>query len=78
MKLFMAVTGLIMLLVSASCHAITLKLDPEIDLLVLDGRKISGSLLKGADSLEKSRGPPVLPACRTHHLTTTRIISRYR
>ncbi|QGY28676.1 YccT family protein [Pantoea cypripedii] len=56
MKLFFAVTGLIMLLVSASCHAITLKLDPEIDLLVLDGRKISGSLLKGADSLELERG----------------------
>lgn len=56
MKLFLAVTGLIMLLVSASCYAITLKLDPEIDLLVLDGRKISGSLLKGADSLELERG----------------------
>ncbi|ALV92786.1 MULTISPECIES: DUF2057 family protein [Pantoea] len=56
MKLSLAVTGLLVLLVSASCHAITLKLDPEIDLLVLDGRKISGSLLKGADSLELERG----------------------
>ncbi len=56
MKLSLAVTGLLALLVSASCHAITLKLDPEIDLLVLDGRKISGSLLKGADSLELERG----------------------
>ncbi|ORM64480.1 hypothetical protein PRCB_16190 [Pantoea rodasii] len=56
MKLSLAVTGLLVLLVSASCHAITLKLDPEIELLVLDGRKISGSLLKGADSLELERG----------------------
>lgn len=39
MKLSLAVTGLITLLVSASCSAITLKLDPQIDLLVLDGRK---------------------------------------
>lgn len=56
MKLSLAVTGLLALLVSASCSAITLKLDPQIDLLVLDGRKISGSLLKGADSLELDRG----------------------
>ncbi|WP_293773931.1 DUF2057 family protein [uncultured Pantoea sp.] len=56
MKLSLAVTGLLALLVSASCSAITLKLDPQIDLLVLDGRKISGSLLKGADSLELERG----------------------
>lgn len=56
MKLSMAVTGFIALLVSASCSAITLKLDPQITLLVLDGRKISGSLLKGADSLELDRG----------------------
>lgn len=56
MKLSMAVTGFIALLVSASCSAITLKLDPQITLMVLDGRKISGSLLKGADSLELERG----------------------
>ena len=56
MKLSLAATGLLALLVTASCHAITLKLDPNIDLLVLDGRKISGSLLKGADSLELDRG----------------------
>jgi len=56
MKLSLAVMGWVALLVSASCSAITLKLDPQIDLLVLDGRKISGSLLKGADSLELDRG----------------------
>lgn len=56
MKLSLAATGLLALLVTAPCHAITLKLDPDIELLVLDGRKISGSLLKGADSLELDRG----------------------
>lgn len=56
MKLSLTATGLLLLLVSASCQAITLKLDPEIELLVLDGRKISGSLLKGAGSLELDRG----------------------
>ncbi|MRT22769.1 DUF2057 domain-containing protein [Enterobacteriaceae bacterium RIT697] len=56
MKLSLTATGLLLLLVSASCQAITLKLDPEIELLVLDGRKISGSLLKGAGSLELERG----------------------
>ncbi|MGK3140887.1 YccT family protein [Pantoea sp. C2G6] len=56
MKLLLAVTGLLLLLVSASCSAITLRLDPQIDLLVLDGRKISGALLRGADSLELDRG----------------------
>ncbi|WP_130834628.1 DUF2057 family protein [[Erwinia] mediterraneensis] len=56
MKLSLAATCLFTLLVTAPCHAITLKLDPEIELLVLDGRKISGSLLKGADSLELERG----------------------
>ncbi len=56
MKLSLAVTGLLLLLVSATCHAITLKLAPEIDLLVVDGRKMTGSLLKGADSLELDGG----------------------
>ncbi|WP_455844035.1 YccT family protein [Pantoea agglomerans] len=56
MKLSLTAAGLLLLLVSASCQAITLKLDPEIELLVLDGRKISGSLLKGAGSLELERG----------------------
>lgn len=56
MKLSLAATCLSALLVTAPCYAITLQLDPEIELLVLDGRKISGSLLKGADSLELERG----------------------
>lgn len=47
MKLHMAITGLLALLVAANLQATTLKLSADIDLLVLDGRKISGSLLKG-------------------------------
>ncbi|WP_017348422.1 YccT family protein [Pantoea sp. A4] len=56
MKLSMAVSGLLLLLVTTACPALTLHLDPQIDLLALDGRKISGSLLKGASSLELERG----------------------
>lgn len=56
MKLRLVLSGLIALLVAASCQATTLKLAPEINLLVLDGRKISGSLLKGAEGLELEHG----------------------
>lgn len=35
----------------------TLRLSPEVDLLVLDGKKVSSSLLKGADSIEIDNGP---------------------
>ncbi|CUU23571.1 YccT family protein [Duffyella gerundensis] len=56
MNLRLAFVGLMALLLSAPTLAITLKLHPDIDLLVLDGRKISGSLLKGADGLELERG----------------------
>lgn len=56
MKRFLVGMGWIFLLVTTSCPAVTLKLNPQIELLVLDGRKISGSLLKGADSLELEQG----------------------
>lgn len=56
MKLYAVLIGLIMMLFAASVQATTLKLSPDIDLLVLDGHKISGSLLKGADGLELERG----------------------
>ncbi|KQN56792.1 DUF2057 domain-containing protein [Erwinia sp. E602] len=56
MKLYKVITGLVMMLVAAAVPATTLKLSPELDLLVLDGRRISGSLLKGADGLELERG----------------------
>ena len=56
MKLRLICSGMLALLFAASCYATTLRLDPNIDLLVLDGRKISGSLLKGADGLELDNG----------------------
>lgn len=56
MKLSMVITGLIAMLVAATVQATTLKLSADIDLLVLDGHKISGSLLKGAEGLELERG----------------------
>lgn len=56
MKLGMVITGLLTMLMAASVPATTLKLSSDIDLLVLDGRKISGSLLKGAEGLELERG----------------------
>ncbi|CAX59079.1 DUF2057 family protein [Erwinia billingiae] len=56
MKLRLVITGVLALLVATTVHATTLKLAPDIDLLVLDGRKISGSLLKGAEGLELEQG----------------------
>jgi len=56
MKLGPLLTGLMAIWVAAAAQATTLKLAPDIDLLVLDGHKISGSLLKGADGLELERG----------------------
>ncbi|PIJ51360.1 hypothetical protein BL250_01285 [Erwinia sp. OLTSP20] len=48
--------GLLMLSVSMALQATTLKLAPDVDLLVLDGRKISGSWLKGVDGIELEPG----------------------
>ena len=56
MKLGLVITGLLTILIATSVPATTLKLSSDIDLLVLDGRKISGSLLKGAEGLELERG----------------------
>ncbi|WP_034946492.1 YccT family protein [Erwinia oleae] len=56
MKLRLVMAGLLIMVTAASSQATTLKLASDIDLLVLDGRKISGSLLKGADGLELDRG----------------------
>lgn len=56
MKLGPLLTGLMVMWFTAAAQATTLKLAPDINLLVLDGHKISGSLLKGADGLELERG----------------------
>ncbi|HBV38314.1 MAG TPA: hypothetical protein DEF05_01145 [Erwinia sp.] len=56
MKLGLLLTGLMAMWVADAAQATTLKLAPDVDLLVLDGHKISGSLLKGADGLELEQG----------------------
>ncbi len=56
MKFGLVVAGLLGLALSVSAAATTLKLSPDIDLMVIDGKKMTGSLLKGADSLELDGG----------------------
>ncbi|EEP92221.1 DUF2057 family protein [Yersinia kristensenii] len=56
MKVGLVVVGILAVCCNASAIAMTLKLAPEIDLLVVDGKNMSGSLLKGADSLELNSG----------------------
>lgn len=56
MKFGLVVAGILAVCCSAPAIATTLKLAPEIDLLVVDGKNMSGSLLKGADSLELNSG----------------------
>lgn len=46
MKFGLVVAGILAVCCSASAIATTLKLAPEIDLLVVDGKNMSGSLLK--------------------------------
>lgn len=50
-------TLLIALCLPISVSATTLRLSSEVDLLVLDGKKVSSSLLRGADSIELENGP---------------------
>lgn len=56
MKFSLVVAGLLSLSLSLSATATTLKLSPDIDLMMVDGKKMTGSLLKGADSLELDDG----------------------
>ena len=44
-------TVLIALVMPVCVFATTLRLSTDIDLLVLDGKKVSSSLLRGADSI---------------------------
>lgn len=50
------VTTLIALCLPVSVFATTLRLSTDVDLLVLDGKKVSSSLLRGADSIELDNG----------------------
>lgn len=49
-------TALIALCLPVTVFATSLRLSSEIDLLVLDGKKVSSSLLRGADSIELENG----------------------
>ncbi|MGU0017050.1 DUF2057 family protein [Escherichia coli] len=51
------VTTLIALCLPVSVFATTLRLSTDVNLLVLDGKKVSSSLLRGADSIELDNGP---------------------
>lgn len=50
-------TAVIALAMPVCVFATTLRLSSDIDLLVLDGKKVSSSLLRGADSIELDNGP---------------------
>ncbi|MBL7634163.1 curli synthesis inhibitor [Atlantibacter hermannii] len=56
MKGFFA-AAMLVALIPVTAAATTLHLSGDIDLLVLDGKKVSGSLLRGADSIELDNGP---------------------
>ncbi|KQN47844.1 hypothetical protein ASE93_11225 [Serratia sp. Leaf50] len=56
MNLGSMVAGIILANLIAPAYALSLKLSPEVDLLVVDGRQVSGPILKGADSLELDAG----------------------
>ena len=56
MKGFFAAAMLAALL-PITAAATTLHLSGDIDLLVLDGKRVSGSFLRGADSIELDNGP---------------------
>jgi len=50
-------TALIVCLMPVTAFATTLRLATEIDLLILDGKKVSSSLLRGAGSIVLENGP---------------------
>lgn len=50
-------SGVVALIMPVCVFATTLRLSPDVDLLVLDGKKVSSSLLRGADSIELDNGP---------------------
>ncbi|EAX3723182.1 DUF2057 family protein [Salmonella enterica] len=52
-----ALTTFFALYLPVTVFATTLRLSNEVDLLVLDGKRVSGSLLRGADSIELENGP---------------------
>ncbi|TGB76086.1 hypothetical protein CRI66_16225 [Escherichia sp. E4694] len=65
-------TTLIALCLPVSVFATTLRLSSDVDLLILDGKKVSSSLLRGADSIELDNGPHqlVFRVEKTIHLSS--------
>lgn len=51
-----ALTTFLALCLPVTVFATTLRLSNEVDLLVLDGKKVSSSLLRGAESIELETG----------------------
>lgn len=49
--------AMVVLIMPVCVFATTLRLSTDNDLLVLDGKKVSSSLLRGADSIELDNGP---------------------
>lgn len=49
--------AMVALIMPVCVFATTLRLSTDIDLLVLDGKKVSSSLMRGADSIELDNGP---------------------
>ncbi|EKK5499678.1 DUF2057 family protein [Enterobacter hormaechei] len=49
--------AIVALIMPVCVFATTLRFSTDIDLLVLDGKKVSSSLLRGADSIELDNGP---------------------
>ena len=56
MKLHKIITGMLLMLMISFAQATTLKFPTDLNLLVLDGHKISGAFLKGADGLVLEQG----------------------
>ena len=56
MKCVAAVFCLLLGLYTSAAMAVSFRINPEINLLVLDGNKLPGSLLKGAESIELEQG----------------------
>lgn len=56
MKFGLVIVGLVTACLSLPTVAATLKFSNEIDLLAVDGKKVSGSILKGSEGLELASG----------------------
>lgn len=56
MKFVAAVFCLLLGMYTSAAMAVSFRINPEINLLVLDGNKLPGSLLKGAESIELEQG----------------------